>query len=356
MNRTAPALAASLALPLLVAFSVNGADKIAFAPSEGTVVIKKFVATTVMEMDDMSMTMNGESNPAMPEIEMAMEMVNNITVTDEYGPITDGQPAKLTRTYDAIDAELEMDVTMNMMGNEDTQSPSGAGSSELEGSTVTFTWDGDAGEYEVAYAEGEEGDSDLLDGLVEDMDLRSLLPEDELSEGESYDIELAKLVDVLAPGGDLKLDMEVDGESAAMGPDAQMMQDYRRFFEDLLEGEATGTYTGTRDVGGAKVAVIELDIDIDASADMSDMAAEMMGGQDIPAEMSIDRMDVNMTYAGKGEMLWNLSAGHVHSLDMKADITIGMDMAMGMDMGGQTMDIGMEMAMSGTVNSQVTTE
>jgi hypothetical protein len=301
--------------------------------------------------------MNGEPSPMTPDIEMGMEIVNTITVTDTYGPLKDGQPAKLTRTFDAIGAEMEMDVAVSMMGNEENQSPNGSGSSELEGSTVEFAWNADSGEYDVKFADGEEGDADLLEGLVEDMDLRGLLPEGEISEGESYDIELAALIDVLAPGGDLKLDMEVDGQEAGMGgPDPAMMSDFRAFFEDMLEGKATGKYVGVREIDGVQVAVIELDIEIDASADMSDMASEMMGGEELPAEMSIDRLDVNMTYEGGGELHWNMAAGHVHGMALKADISLAMDMAMAMDMGGQSMDLGMEMAMSGSIESKLATE
>ena len=356
MKRTAIALSAALAVPTLLAFT-GQADKIAFSPAAGSSIVKTFTTTTNMELDDMQMSMNGEPSPMTPDMEMTMETVNVVTVTDEYGEIKGGQPAMLTRTFDEIGAEMEMDLVVSMMGNEESQAPTGSGSSELEGSSVVFKWNDETSEYDVSFAEGEEGEAELLESLAENMDVRGLLPTDELAEGDSYDIELTALIDVLAPGGDLKLDMEIEGqEQGAMGPDAAMMSDFRRFFEDMLEGKATGKYVGTRDVAGVMVAVIEIEIEIDASADMSDLATEMMGQEELPVEMSIDRLDVQMTYEGGGELLWNMAAGHIHSLDLTADITVAMDMAMAMDMGGQAMDLGMEMAMSGTVGSKVTTE
>ena len=160
----------------------------------------------------------------------------------------------------------------------------------------------------------------------------------------------------MAPGGDLKIDMEVDGAQAGMGPDPAMMSDFRQFFEDAVEGSATGKFVEMRDVDGTSVAVIELEMEVAASADMSDMAAEAMGGEELPAEMSVDRMDLTMNLEGTGELLWNVAAGHVHSMTLQADMEIGMDMAMGMDMGGQSMDLGMEMAMSGSIKSSLETE
>lgn len=354
--RTQFALATAVAIPALFAFSGNEAAKIEFAPKAGSSLTKTFVSTTTMEMDDMAMTMNGEPSPMMPDIEMSMEMVATTVVSDEYIALAAGQPKKLSRTYDAVGSELEMDVVMNMMGEEESQSPNGSGSSELEGSTVIFTWNDEDGEYELSFPEGEEGDADLLENLSEDMDYRALLPEGELAEGESYDIDLLGLVDVMAPGGDLKIEMEVDGAQAGMGPDPAMMSDFRQFFEDAVEGSATGKFVEMRDVDGTSVAVIELEMEVAASADMSDMAAEAMGGEELPAEMSIDRMDLTMSFEGTGELLWNVAAGHAHSLSLQADLEIGMDMAMGMDMGGQSMDLGMEMAMSGTIKSSMETE
>ena len=97
-------------------------------------------------------------------------------------------------------------------------------------------------------------------------------------------------------------------------------------------------------------------MEISASADMSDMASEVMGDEEMPAEMSMDRLDLTMSMEGTGELMWNAAAGHIHSLSLQADLEVGMDMAMGMDMGGQSMDLGMEMAMSGSIKSEVTTE
>ncbi|MGB0333376.1 MAG: hypothetical protein ACPGPE_16315, partial [Planctomycetota bacterium] len=114
-----------------------------------------------------------------------------------------------------------------------------------------------------------------------------------------------------------------------------MMSDFRQFFEDVVEGSATGKFVEMRDVDGTSVAVIELEMEVSASADMSDMAAEAMGGEELPADMSIDRMDLTLAFEGTGELLWNVAAGHAHSFSLQADLEIGMDMAMGMDMGGQ---------------------
>lgn len=343
----------TLALSLLVGFSGSSVDKIAFTPAEGVTVTKTFTANTELFLDDMTALLNGAPSPMMPEMEMSMSMGQTITITDEYVAMADGQPAKLARTFDAIGTDLEMEVNAGGQAS----SPTGSGSSPLEGSTVVFTWNGETETYDTAFAEGEEGDDDHLVNLVEDMDLRGLLPSDELAEGDSYEIEVTAFADVIAAGGDLKLEMEVDGDTASAGVDPEMMTDFRKFFEEMLEGDASGKYVGTREVDGVKVAVIEIEVELNASADMSELAAESMGEQ-LPEgiEVNIDRMDVEMTYEGKGELHWNMSKGVIHGLELKADMEMNMDMAMGMAMGGNEMEMSMEMVMSGSIENSVTTE
>lgn len=351
--KTAATLSApAVALSFLVGFSGSSVDKIAFTPAEGATVTKTFTTTTAMDVDDMTALMNGDPSP-MPPMEMTMEMTQSVTVTDEYVSMGEGKPKKLARTFDAIGSDLEMDV--NAGGQ--AQSPSGSGSSPLEGSTVVFTWNADTEQYDMAFAEGEDGDADLLTGLKENMDLRGLLPKTELAEGESYEIDVAVFADILAPGGNLMLEMEIDGEAGGAGMDPEMMTDFSKFFEDLLEGSATGKYVGIRDIEGVKVAVIELEVEIDASADMAELAAESMG-EEIPEgiEMDIDHVDVQMSYEGTGELLWNMSKGVIHSLELNADMSMNMDMGMNISMGGNEMAMTMEMAMSGSIKNTVTTE
>ena len=342
--KTAATLSApAVALSFLVGFSGSSADKIAFTPAEGVSVTKTFLTTTSMEVDDMTMLMNGGPGP-MQEMEMTMDMTQTVTVTDEYISMADGQPKKLARTFDVISSDLEMDI--NAAGQ--AQSPTGAGTSPLQDSTVVFTWNAENEEYDVAFAEG----------VTEDMDLRGLLPKGELAEGDSYEIDLANFSNILAPGGNLSLEMEVDGEMSGAGMDPEMMTDFSKFFEEMLEGDASGKYVGTRDVDGVKVAVIEIEVEINASADMSELAAESMGGEEVPegVEMSIDRMDVELVYTGSGELLWNMAKGVVHSFEIDAEMEMNTDMAMAVSMGGNEMEITMEMMMSGSVKNSVTTE
>ena len=157
------------------------------------------------------------------------------------------------------------------------------------------------------------------------------------------------------------LDIEMEGMDAGGMPgggmDPSMMGDMRKMFGDMLEGEATGHFAGTRDVDGTRVGVIELTLDINTARDMSDMMEDLMG-ENLPVEMevNIERVDIEFSMQGKGTLLWNLSGGHLHSFKLTGDSTIAMDMEIGLDMGGQTMSMETSMEMSGTVEQTVATE
>jgi hypothetical protein len=357
MNYSSALLATVVALPALVAFAPK-ADSVKFAPEAGSTATKTFKTNWDFSLDDMTVLMNGEPNPMMPEISMQMTIAQDVSVTDTYDAVGDGRPSKLTRKFDSSNFDWEMKAEVDMMGETDEQDANASGTSKLDGSTVVFTWDEESGAYKAAFPEGVEGDAELLENLSEDMDLRGLLPKSgELTAGDSYDIELASLIDVFAPGGDLKLDVQIEGAEDAGGPDPSMMGDFRRIFEEMVAGEANGKFVGTKEIDGVTVGVIELTFKINASRDMSEFVSELMGEQ-LPegVDISVNRLDVEFGYEGGGELHWNLAAGRAEGLMLKGNADINVDMEMSTDAGGQAMTFAMEVAMSGTVENALTVE
>jgi len=354
MKHTKQLTLAAIAVPALLAFAIPG-DSVSFAPEESTTITKTFRMSGSFSLDDMSMLMNGMDPGMMPAMEMDMTIEQTVRVTDVYEAMRAAMPEKLTRTFEEIGTEMEFEISIDMMGETNDQSADGSGSSELEGLTVVFVWDEDAEEYDKSFEDGE-GDEDLLEGLLEDMDLRVLLPEDDVAEGDTWEIELSRLPDLFAPGGDFSLDIEMDGETMPGGPDPAMMSNFREMLGDLLEGDATATYKGSRDEDGVRVGVIDFEIDIDTARDMSDLLSEMMDQMPEGVEMELQQVDIEFTFAGSGTLLWNLAAGHLHSFQMDGEAAITIDMGMTMDMAGEEMTMEMSMSMSGTLSQSVEVE
>ncbi len=348
-------LLAALCTPALLAFAptaIGTASKVRFAPTEGSSLTKTFENKGEFSLDHMAMTINGQENPTMPQMSMTFNTGQKVVVTDHYVANRDGAPKQLKRHFDDLGSDLSMSMKMEVMGESHDQDKSVKSKSQLTGKTVVFTWDADSKEYKKAFDPSEDN-ADLLKGVKEDMDLRVLLPENEVKEGDEWDIDVKGLAGVFGPGGNLSL---VPDEKDAGGMDPGMssgMSSMSEMLGDLLEGEAKGKFTGMREVGGAKMAVIKINVKISSSKDMTDVVAEAMKKAKMPAEMEMkfDHMDVDLKIESEGELVWNVAAGHAHSLELSGPVHVNMDMAMKITPPGQgAMSLEQRMEMSGTSN------
>jgi len=349
-----------LAVPTLVAFSERG-QGIAFAPSEGLVLTKHFLQTDTSSLSDMSVSINGnEQDPSMTQMEQDVENTIEVSLIDEYGPLSGGRPARLKRTYEKISSHTDMTISAAMMP-EPTEVTS-VGESELEGEVVLFKWNDEDGEYTRTFAEDNGSDVALLDGLTEDTDLRGLLPTEEVEEGDTWEVDPDVLVGVMAFGGDLKLDAETEttGGMGGMGGGSNAMPSPGDFLQDL-EGTVTATFNGMRDEDGARVAVIQLTVSVSAANDMTDFFEEAAADAEMPEgmdmEMSYNGVDIEFTFDGEGLVLWDVAAGHLRSFEMSGDVTTLIDMDMAMSVGGMgDMDVVTAMTMEGSQTLKLTVQ
>lgn len=338
----APALLA-LALPL---------DEVAFRPSDDLSVTRTIDSVRNFSLDDMEMTMNGQPLPMDLQMEMDMSMTQKTVVTDVFGAVADGRHGTLKRTYDELAQNGEFSMRMAMLpdGGQDATIE---GASELEGKTVVFTWNAEESAY-VPKLEGD-GEEELLEGLDEDMDLRALLPKASVSEGDTWDLDVKKLRSVLALGGNLKLVPQNDDMPEGGMPGMDNMGDFSKMLEDLIEGEATAEYRGTREIDGVSCQVIGIKVDVNASADLTEQLEENVA-QSLPdgmGEVEVEHVDMELEIEGEGQLYWNAAAGIAHSFEMNGTMTITMDMAFAISMGEQDMTMEQNLTMSGTFEDKV---
>lgn len=323
-------------VPFLLASDWAG-DKPSFQPKAGTTLSKRVSIQNELELDDMSMELDGQDMSEMAgQIEISMKVTMELAVTDRYEVLSGGRPTKLKRSFDEISSITHASVSNPMAGAEEKDIPL---ESELERSTVVFSWDEDESSYGVAF-DGREGDEELLEGLEEDLDLRGFLPGTEVAEGDSWAIPAEAVKAALAPGGNLKLRPE--GQSDPMSGMNQFSQ------SDLigeLDGEFTAVYAGTREDDGPRVAVIRLKIEAKSAKDMTenleDIQEQMKGDLPPGLEMNITALDGEYEFEAEGELLWNLEAGHVHELHLSGEVRMIVDMSMNMQMGekAQSMEV-----------------
>jgi hypothetical protein len=337
--------------PLLLASRWAG-DRPSFQPKVGATLTKNFVQEFEMELDDMSMELDGKDVSSMAgQIQMAMKVTSKLSVTDQYDAVEGGRPTKLKRSYDAIDGNTHMSTSMAIGDMPDSENDLPM-SSELEGETVTFTWDDGASSYETAFDDGAKGDEEL-ESLEEDLDLRGLLPTAEVAKGDTWKLPIEAVKAALHPGGDVKLRPETSNDMAGgmdMSP-SEMIGD--------PEGEFTATYEGTREEDGVRVAVIKVVIDLKSAQDMSaklDEMKEKMAGN-LPAGVQVDvtAFDTEIEMTAEGELLWNLESGLVHGLHLSGEVRTIVDLSVNMAMGDRAQAMEQSMTFSGTQTLTLTT-
>lgn len=337
-------------------FSAPVADRPAFQPEAGSSVSKTFEYGVDFALDEFIALVDGQDVAAMlGSFELSVEVQNTIAVTDTYVAPGDGRPAKLKRAFDSLEGLTNVALTTDF-GGEDQEMPS---SSDLEGTSVIFTWDEEAEDYKASF-EDEDGDADLLAGLVEDMDLRALLPPGEVSPDDTWEVDLERLGVIALPGGNVKLlpedvDQESFGDTDVF--DGLMDEDYGAYLTDLLEGTCECTYKGETEEGLGEILV---SIEIGSAADLSDMLTQVLEtvgdsvGEAPP--MTIELADLNLDLEGEGVLLWDLEQGRLASFEFIAEVIVAADLGVSVDLDGDSQSAEVSFEFSGDYTYRVETE
>ena len=268
---------------------------------EGTTVRRRFEFAQELELVETVIEVDGEALPEQPlGLEVTTETVRVIAVEDEYGPSDGERPRRLVRYFDTLSEELVRTETGVDGAGELTRSRG----SDLEGRSVVFVngalddLEGAAGGESRVTWDGPAGDDELLEGLFEDMDLRSFLPEPgvEPAEGEEYSVEPRRFLELMWPGG-VRL-QAAEEDRTRIAAQAQLAES--------LDGDVTARFVGHR--AGRAVLALELTITTGAS-------------QRLPTDSEADLFArVEYAFELEGELLWDSEAGHLSSLELTGTV------------------------------------
>lgn len=329
-----------------------------FAPAAGTTVVKTFRSSMDMELDDMSVSVDGDDGlDGLGAPQVRMKFSWDMTVSDEYLAVAEGRPTRLARTFEELESRTE--YRMSMLGeseSEDTKS-----GSELQGRSVLFTWDPRREEYTATWAEGSGGDAALLADLEEDMDLRFLLPDGPLEAGASWELPLERLLDLILPGGDLAFEDSSDSTDGELDEIFERLSDMfdPSSLGSMLRGKHEVTFVGTRELDGRAMGVLAVDIDLTADMDLASMLGDLsslIGDADLPIDIRLDVARMGGELRLKGEALWDLAAGHVHGATFEGDMGLEVELRASIEFFGESQSIEAELLMSGLLRSELTTE
>ena len=299
-----------------------------FAPESGSSAIKTFRMEGSFDLDELSVVLDGQDLGGMlGELVLSAESNSTIVVSDGYLELEDGRPARLERTFETLEASFSLSLA-TAMGDEHQ----GMGSaSPLEGATVVFVFDPDEGEYLVEYLSGE-GDEDLLEGLEEDMDLRFLLPEGEVSVGDTWEVDVSEFIALVMVGGDLGFapeDLE-SGDFENFGFVEEVLEEtLHDTLAEVFEGTCTCTFAGVGE-DESHLAEIEIELEVSSAVDLVELLTEIVeaiaGAQGEETLFELEVADLDVDLESEGTLLWNLEAGRFESLELGAEGDIGVDL------------------------------
>jgi hypothetical protein len=251
-----------------------------FGVAAGTRVQKTFDYRGHLALTAWEVTVDGGDVLGEATMEYEIAVHQELEFVDEYRAMDGALPTLLSRELRRLDEEA---VTRTQVEGQDTEE-SVDSSSELEGRTVLFTYDPEAGRHTVQFAEQPSPAAELLAELVEDSDVRLLLPAGAVAVDEGWTIDPARLDEVLEPGGNLQLIEE--GEVGDYEPG---------HFFTAYGGACRGTYLGRREIDGAELAVIGLELELTHE--------EQSTGVDEDGDPTLDQ--TTLRFELTGELHWH---------------------------------------------------
>jgi len=325
-SRTVLALAAGMGLS-------SPAEELVYAPDEGSTLSRTFDAEASYDLDGIRVEIDGEEVPHGETPELTIDSDEHVAVTDRLLSVEDGHPLSLRRKFD----ELSRSVTYSSTEQDEDLEESSV--CDLEGSTVHFEWNAEEGAYEAS-DEDDVLEQDVLDDLIEDMDLRQLLPDGEVDPGDEWDVDVDAYARLMWPGGFLHFYPE-DGEL-----DEKEMESDREMVANL-EGEGTVKFEEVREEDGVSLAVLTVRIEVDSHATT---ATEGPGGSE--AERTLE-----MSREIEGTLLWNIEDAHLHSAELEADADLDVSEAGTLENPqGEEVEFTQTRSFSGTISYTVTIE
>ncbi len=263
-------------------------------------------------------------------------------------------------------------MALSVVGMSQEQSSTADGL--IQGSLVRFVFDPEEANYTKTFAQPSAGEESVLAGLREDTDLRSMLPDRQVEEGDRWSVPNSFLRDLLMPGGFLGLDTsqmemgdlesEFGGELEGIGElVAQWMESSIEFYDEFFVGSCQAVHAGTLEKDGRRVARVELEIDFEPESDLiapieSGMALVLDRLQEVelPADFSIDisRADLAMLYSGQVTVYWDLDANVLHSLRGELETETEFDFEMELIVEDESIGIAASIRASGPYEVEVT--
>ena len=285
-----------LAVPALALAPVG--QRIDFRVTSETRLAKSFKHGMRLDLSSMGMSLNGEQIPPamLGDFSIDIEEDLHALMIDEYLEVDGDQPVRIRRTYETLEngGRRSANTPQGEQGDDHERD------SPLAGRTVLFSRQGDS--WSRAFEGDGPNDPELLGKLEAELDFTDLLPAGEVRIGDQWELDVTLFDQVINPGGELSFVVD-----EGIGDEGEMMG---RLLEENLKGEFIATYAGVRRTSDRELAVIELACDLWTEGEESARDADGKPRQ----------MTMTVAFDLEGQLLWDLGAGHFHTLEMRGEL------------------------------------
>jgi hypothetical protein len=286
------------------AFALAQTAGLAWSVPEGTTLRREIITKQFLATESMTFRQGDETTVSQRIFDLSS--TTTVRTSDQLRKQGAGRPAVLRRFYDEARVEAKSEVSG---GRQQTQSIDLPGRSAFQGKSVVFTYVPEDDEY-GRYFDTLEGYENTLAGLREDLGMRSLLPQEVVSEGAEWKLAPGVLQDVLAPGGDLSYEFEgtkdpLIARSLKQGIGANL----HRAFGGEESGEVKAKWSRTDDVEGRKLAVITLEFKVQLARDLTDYTNSLRAVSELASGQNTIEARISLALEGGGEVRWDLENG-----------------------------------------------
>jgi len=273
----------------------------------GRAVRKTFTTDQKLQLTKLEARRGDQRIPS--KVEMRLQTKRTLTVVDHVRAVREnGQPANLRRTFEKV--ERAVDVLANGVRGTPTIQPC-----NITGTSVVFQWAPNRDEYGKHY-DATEASEGYLPGLQEDLDLRALLPAGGAATvGEKWMVPADQLAGVFAPGGVLQMESMV-----TMDPQTE------RSLRAGIGGSTFRVFQGCRATGGMEVQLVGMEeggelARLDLRGDLRVLSDQTSYVVENAEPVERDRLehlgaDLVFEFRGQGILLWNVSEGRAHSMEL----------------------------------------
>ncbi len=292
-------------------------DQPRFGPAGGSAVLRHIEVKHELNLEQMIFRV-GEDRESMPG-SMALSSALTLDVHDEYRAVKQGQLLALRRTPDAVHFAGEMTISIPFApGQEPRQDVRSLDRhSSMEGKSVVFERTA-AGEYGKHY-DAREGSESALEHLAPDLDLAAFLPAGPMAVGDTWDVPIAALKDVVAPGGGWpwprgRMDDPMFHRSVTSGLGGGLEEAFGGVEDGLLRMTWRGLGSGER----AHLGQMELELKLRLAKVQTEWVSEQQTARERLSEVRVQNASLTIDLEGSGQLTWDMAAARPAAFSLDA--------------------------------------